>query len=97
MTSELIQRALETATDTKSIVAGRGVVNETGRVFTECFGDAHAIIVADENTWAAAGEAVEYVPRDGLGEFDLVLSYTGGGALDALRTRLGARRVAPLY
>ncbi len=59
MTSELIQRALETATDTKSIVAGRGVVNETGRVFTERFGDAHAIIVADENTWAAAGEAVE--------------------------------------
>jgi hypothetical protein len=26
-----------------------------------------------------------------------VLSYTGGRALDALRTRLGARRVAPLY
>src|SRR5205085_687835 len=26
-----------------------------------------------------------------------VLSYTGGRALDELRTRLGARRVAPLY
>jgi spore maturation protein CgeB len=26
-----------------------------------------------------------------------VLSYTGGAALDALRLRLGARRVAPLY
>lgn len=34
---------------------------------------------------------------DGLGAFDLVLSYTGGPALDALRARLGARRVAPLY
>jgi spore maturation protein CgeB len=32
-----------------------------------------------------------------LGEFDLVLSYTGGAALTALRDRLGARRVAPLY
>ena len=43
------------------------------------------------------GERVEYLPAEGLGEFDLVLSYTGGRALDALRTHLGARRVAPLY
>ena len=33
----------------------------------------------------------------GLSGFDLVLSYTGGAALDALRARLGARRVLPLY
>jgi spore maturation protein CgeB len=44
-----------------------------------------------------AGEAVDYVPAGGFGDFDLVLSYTGGRALDALRGRLGARRVAPLY
>ncbi len=44
-----------------------------------------------------AGDAVDYVPPDGLREFDLVLSYTGGAALLALRQRLGARRVAPLY
>ena len=44
-----------------------------------------------------AGERLPYLPREGLGEFDLVLSYTGGEALHALRTRLGARRVAPLY
>lgn len=44
-----------------------------------------------------AGEAVDYLPAEGLGGFDLVLSYTGGRALDALRDRLGARRVAPLY
>jgi spore maturation protein CgeB len=43
------------------------------------------------------GEHVEYIPRDGLGAFDLVLSYTGGRALDELATRLGARNVAPLY
>ena len=43
------------------------------------------------------GEAVAYLPAAGLGGFDLVLSYTGGRALDELRTRLGARRVAPLY
>jgi spore maturation protein CgeB len=45
----------------------------------------------------AAGEAVDYLPEDGLGRFDLVLSYTGGPALDALGEQLGARRTAPLY
>lgn len=43
------------------------------------------------------GESVPYLPEEGLAEFDLVLSYTGGRALDELRSRLGARRVAPLY
>jgi spore maturation protein CgeB len=43
------------------------------------------------------GEPVEYIPPRGLGEFDLVLSYTGGRALEELRTTLGARAVAPLY
>lgn len=40
---------------------------------------------------------VAYLPADGLGAFDLVLSYTGGKALKELRTRLGAKRTAPLY
>jgi spore maturation protein CgeB len=44
-----------------------------------------------------AGGHVEYLPSEGLGGFDLVLSYTGGGALSALRDRLGARFVRPLY
>lgn len=43
------------------------------------------------------GERVEYIGPEGLGEFDLVLSYTGGRSLEELRRRLGARRVAPLY
>jgi spore maturation protein CgeB len=43
------------------------------------------------------GEATGYIGPRGLGEFDLVLSYTGGVALDQLKGRLGARRVAPLY
>lgn len=45
----------------------------------------------------ACGEEVPYLPPEGLGGFDLVLSYTGGAALEQLRHRLGARRVAPLY
>jgi spore maturation protein CgeB len=44
-----------------------------------------------------AGEEVAYVPPGGFADFDLVLSYTGGQALEELQTRLGARRVAPIY
>jgi spore maturation protein CgeB len=42
-------------------------------------------------------EDVFYLPSSGLNGFDLVLSYTGGAALDQLRARLGARATAPLY
>jgi spore maturation protein CgeB len=45
----------------------------------------------------AAGHAVTYIGPDGLAPFDLVLSYTGGAALSELRSRLGAKSVAPLY
>jgi spore maturation protein CgeB len=43
------------------------------------------------------GDSVSYIGKRGLTDFDLVLSYTGGAALDALRNDLGARRVIPLY
>lgn len=45
----------------------------------------------------ASGRRPDYLPANGLGDFDLVLSYTGGRALVELQERLGARRVAPLY
>jgi spore maturation protein CgeB len=44
-----------------------------------------------------AGEPLDYIGSRGLRDFDLVLSFTGGAALDALRERLGARRTVPLY
>lgn len=43
------------------------------------------------------GEPVPYIPPNGLADFDLVLSYTGGQALTELQSKLGARSVAPLY
>jgi spore maturation protein CgeB len=43
------------------------------------------------------GERPAYFGPEGLADFDLVLSYTGGSALDQLRTVLGARHVVPLY
>ena len=44
-----------------------------------------------------AGDPVGYIGAAGLGGFDLVLSYTGGLALELLQSRLGARRVVPIY
>jgi spore maturation protein CgeB len=43
------------------------------------------------------GEPVEWVGPRAFAGFDLVLSFTGGRTLDALRAELGARRAAPLY
>lgn len=40
---------------------------------------------------------VEYIGPRGLCDYDLVLSFTGGGALQALQNRLGATNVAVLY
>jgi spore maturation protein CgeB len=45
----------------------------------------------------ATGKPVPYLPEEGLSNFDIVLSYTGGRALSELHSRLGARAVAPLY
>ena len=44
-----------------------------------------------------SSEPPAYLPTGGLGDFDLVLSFTGGRALELLQEKLGARRVAPLY
>jgi len=43
------------------------------------------------------GQQVPYIPSEGLGAFDLVLSYTGGKTLDRLREQLGVMRAATLY
>ena len=43
------------------------------------------------------GEEVEYVRRDQIARFDLVLSFTGGRILDVLQSEYGARMARPLY
>jgi spore maturation protein CgeB len=44
-----------------------------------------------------AGQQTSYIGPQGLAGFDLVLSFTGGAALDELRTDFGAKRVEALY
>jgi spore maturation protein CgeB len=45
-----------------------------------------------------AGEALSYIGPEGLGDFDLVLSFSGAPAVfDEFKRRLGARLIVPLY
>ncbi|HEY2411018.1 MAG TPA: sn-glycerol-1-phosphate dehydrogenase [Pirellulaceae bacterium] len=59
---ELIERALRSARDTKQLAVRGGVRHETARVFAERFGEHFggqtAIVVADQNTFNAAGRDV---------------------------------------
>jgi spore maturation protein CgeB len=64
------------------------------RAHVRCFYDLDAPVTLAR---LRRGDAVEYLPLYGLKDFELVLSYTGGAALDLLREWVGARHVAPLY
>ncbi len=66
----------------------------SSRVPVRCFYDLDTPITLAR---LEAGESVFYIGPRGLADFDIVLSYTGGPALDALRARLGARLVLPIY
>jgi hypothetical protein len=54
----LLESALRQARDTRRLVIGRGARRDVAAVFGELFGDAPCAIIADENTFAAAGSAV---------------------------------------
>ncbi len=64
MSREMIERALERATDTKACLIGDGVLGETTRLFKELFDGAdRAIVIYDPRTRAAAGEKVSDMLR----------------------------------
>lgn len=60
----------------------------------KCFYDLDTPVTLDA---LAKKQTVEYLPSTGLEPFDLVLSYTGGRALEELKAKAGARFVVPLY
>ena len=53
-----IAEALSAARETRCLELGRGVVSRTPEVFRQHFGGKPALLVADTNTFAAAGQAV---------------------------------------
>jgi len=55
---ERLMRAVDAAGDTRVLRFGSGVVEETGAVFAEQFPGSEVLVVADENTYRAAGGEV---------------------------------------
>jgi glycerol-1-phosphate dehydrogenase [NAD(P)+] len=53
-----ITEALSAARDTRCLELGQGVLGRVPQVFTRQFGDKPALLIADTNTFAAAGQAV---------------------------------------
>ncbi len=58
MDADRLQAALREATDTRSVTIGSGVIVDVAGVFKQNFGGRAAVIVADDNTFAVAGSAV---------------------------------------
>lgn len=58
MDTARIDEALKKASDTQSVVIGQGALAQVDASFAKGFGDAAAVIVADETTFKVAGEAV---------------------------------------
>ena len=59
MDQRRIDAALAAATDTDEFLVGPGVLERTPEVFRRVFKGSAALIVADENTWRAAGARVD--------------------------------------
>lgn len=55
---ERIAAALKVATDTRAFELGQGILGKTPVLFKQYFPGSKALVVADKNTWKAAGEAV---------------------------------------
>ena len=77
----------------RDAIAATELMHETGRVLSVFYDLDSPVTLAR----LGEGESVDYVGPRGLRDFDLVLSYTGGQALDELQNRLGAKRALPLY
>ena len=58
MMDSLIQQAVTTATQTRAIAFGEDALSGTGEMFATQFPGSQVLVVADENTFAAAGEPV---------------------------------------
>lgn len=58
MDNPIVARALAGADQTKAADLAKGAVQRSGRAILEAMGDAPVLLVADENTWRVAGQAV---------------------------------------
>ena len=57
MPDTVLREALDRATDTVAAAVGRGVLGDAGRLIASQLGPGPYRVIADENTWEAAGQA----------------------------------------
>ena len=65
-----LDAAVKLADETRAIVIGEGTIAQAGELFRQCFGHCKAVIIADHNTYQAAGKALESQLRQS-GDFSL--------------------------
>lgn len=87
---QLLESALRRARDTRRLVIGAGSRREVGDVFSELFGESPCIIIADDNSFSAAGRDVyDSLRRSGrLALEPLVLDADGLYAEHSYVTRI---------
>jgi glycerol-1-phosphate dehydrogenase [NAD(P)+] len=103
MDLERIDAALREATDTRRVLIGSGVLGAVDDVFSQCFADQATILIADDNTYAAAGSEVEQrLSAAGRGIKDRIVFpgrpalYADYDSVMALEARLRAVDGVPL-
>ena len=74
--NQSVAKALAAATDTAALEIGIDILDRVPVIFKEQFPGAKAVVVADENTWAAAGEAVDAYLRQASVECEKPYIFT---------------------
>ena len=98
---EVRQRAMEEARKADAVIVG-SFCPDGARIADEVLAlEKPAKVFYDLDTPVTLKELargdLEYVRRDQLPAYDLVLSFTGGAALAELESKWGARKARPLY
>src|SRR5690606_9999324 len=97
-----IEAALKLASDTRVLRLGRATINQAGEIFSACFGSKPAIVVADSNTFAAAGrDVMDSLSRAGISTSEpLILDDPDLHAeyhhVEHLQQRFAARDAVPV-
>jgi len=98
---EVRQRAIAEAAEADAVIVG-SFCPEGARIADEVLALAKPVkVLYDLDTPVTLKELakgdLDYLRRDQLPAYDLVLSFTGGAVLDELERKWGARKARPLY
>jgi len=103
MNDERIAAALQEATDTRNVTIGPGALACVDDLFEESFGGHPAVVVADENTFAVAGEQVQRYLKEAGRELEEPYIFPGDptlyaeyGNIEKLVEALGRHEAIPV-